>query len=415
VSGLFGAVRWLEYLCFALLGGGVAFLIVCWPEGGAVRGAGRLLTVSALGLLVATLLGLLIQGPYSAGTGLSQLLRGTLVRTTLHGRLGPASEAREVLSLLAAGAASFLVPRLPAAGTRFRRAAAAGWAAATTAIAATWAVSDHASTGVQSPWGIPADIVHLNAMALWMGGLTMLACFALRSPGTPAVMRAVPRFSAIALGCVATIVATGAYQTWREVGDWGALFGTSYGRLVQAKIAGLGALIVLGFLARRLISRGRFPGEGWERAMRRLRRSVAQELGFALAILACTAMLVNTATGREAYAPAVSASQAFNTGGPGGAGRVHVFATPVRLGPNTIQVYFSTAGGKAFVPAQVTAALYFPARSLGPLPVTLIRVAPGQYRTDSATATFTGQWTLQIVVRSDAFDETSVTFPLAIH
>ncbi|HTR92746.1 MAG TPA: copper resistance protein CopC [Trebonia sp.] len=415
VSDLFGAVRWLEYLCFALLGGGVAFLIVCWPEGGAVRGVGRLVTLSAFALLVSTLLGLLLQGPYSAGTGLSQLVSGTLVRTTLHGRLGPASEARELMSLLATGTASFLLPRLPDATQGFRRAAAAGWAVLTTAIAASWAVYDHASTGVQSPWGIPADIVHLDAMALWIGGLAVLAGFALRSPGTPAVMRAVPRFSAIALGCVATIVASGAYQTWREVGSWGALFDTSYGRLIQAKIAGLGALIVLGYVARRLISRGRFPGEGWERAMRRLRRGVAEELAFAAAILACTAMLVNTATGREAYAPTVSASQAFNTGGPGGTGIVHVFATPARLGPNTIQVYLTTAGGRAFVPAQVTAALYFPARNLGPLPVTLTRTAPGQYKTDSAPVTFTGQWTLQIVVRSDAFDETSVTFPLAIH
>jgi hypothetical protein len=33
----------------------------------------------------------------------------------------------------------------------------------------------------------------------------------------------------------------------------------------------------------------------------------------------------------------------------------------------------------------------------------------------NATVTFTGRWTLQLIVRSDAFDETSVTFPLAIH
>jgi copper transport protein len=415
VSALFGVVRWLEYLCFALLAGGVAFLITCWPEGGARRGAARLVTASALGLIATTLLGLLLQGPYAAGAGLSQLFSGALVATTLQGRLGPASEARELMTLLAAGCAGFLLPRLPAATVVFRRAAGAGWAVLATAIAATWAVYDHASTGVQSPWGIPADIVHLDAVALWMGGLVMLACLALRSPGTPAVMRAVPRFSAIALGCVATIVASGAYQTWREVGAWDALFATGYGRLILAKIAGLAVLIVLGYLARRLISRGRFPGEEWEQAMRRLRRSVAAELGVAAVILACTALLVNTATAREAYAPTVSASQAFSTGGQGGTGIVHVFATPARLGPNTVQVYFTTAGGKKFVPAQVTAALRFPARNIGPLPVTLTSTAPGQYRADGATVTFTGQWTLQIVVRSDAFDETSVTFPLTIH
>jgi copper transport protein len=149
--------------------------------------------------------------------------------------------------------------------------------------------------------------------------------------------------------------------------------------------------------------------------MRRLRRSVAAELAVAVVILALTAVLVNTATGREAYAPTVSASQPFNTGGPGGAGTVHVFAAPARLGPNTIEVYFTTAGGQAYVPAQVTAALYFPAKGLGPLPVTLTRTAPGQYRAQDATVTFTGGWTLQVIVRSDAFDETSVTFQVEIH
>jgi len=157
------------------------------------------------------------------------------------------------------------------------------------------------------------------------------------------------------------------------------------------------------------------PGAAWAPVLRRLRRSVAAELGIAAAILAVTAVLVNTATGREAYAPTVSASQAFSTGGPGGSGIVHVDAAPARLGPNTIEVSFTKANGQAFAPAQVTAALYFPARKLGPLPVTLIRTAPGQYRALGATATFTGQWTLQVIVRSDAFDETSVTFPLGIH
>jgi len=274
----------------------------------------------------------------------------------------------------------------------------------------------------------------------------------------------VQRFSAIALGCVIAIVASGAYQTWREVGSWSALADTTYGRLVVAKVTGLIFLIELGYLARRLLRRGLSadallagperpslattaagvtaavmeirhrdqrdgpradagapgdggpdPGAAWAPVLRRLRRSVAAELGIAAAILAVTAVLVNTATGREAYAPTVSASQAFSTGGPGGSGIVHVDAAPARLGPNTIEVSFTKANGQAFAPAQVTAALYFPARKLGPLPVTLIRTAPGQYRALGATATFTGQWTLQVIVRSDAFDETSVTFPLGIH
>jgi copper transport protein len=311
-------------------------------------------------------------------------------------------------------------------------------------------VYDHASTGVQAPWGIPDDIIHLDAMALWIGGLAVLAGFALRDAearggqGLAAAARAVPRFSSIALGCVVALAASGAYQTWREVGSWSALADTTYGRLVVAKITGLFFLIELGYLARRLIRRGlsvdallagrerpplsaagvaagastgvvQGPDTRWAPILRRLRRSVATELGIAAVILAVTAVLVNTATGRESYAPPVSASQAFNTGAAFGAGIAHVLAEPARLGPNAIEISFTRANGQAFLPAQVTAALYFPDRNLGPLPVTLVQTAPGKYRAVNATVTFTGQWRLQVIVRSDAFDESSVTFPLEIH
>jgi copper transport protein len=478
VSGLFAAVRWVEYLCFAVLGGGVAFLIICWPDGGKRRSARRLVWASSLGLLMSTLGGLLLQGPYGAGTGLSQMFSGTLIRQTMGTSLGPASYARELMSVLSAVFAAILLPRLPAASPGARRAYGTAWALLITGVAASWAVYDHASTGVQAPWGVPDDVIHLDAMALWIGGLAALAGFALRGtgPGSVAVARAVPRFSKVAFGCVIALVASGGYETWREVGSWGALFDTGYGKLVLAKIAGLTLLVVLGYLARRFIQRGLsravlapggpgealdsaadpaalsrvtatgtlmladtaansvlvtgpegggpprgshrrrlVPGSGWETSMRRLRRSVALELGMAVVILALSAVLVNTATGREAYAPTVSASQAFNTGGPGGSGVVHIFAGPARLGPNTIEVYFTTAAGRAYQPAQVTAALYYPARNIGPLPVTLSLTAAGQYRAQNATVTFTGQWTLQVIVRSDGFDETSVTVPLKIH
>jgi copper transport protein len=469
VSGLFAVTRWIEYMSYALLCGAVAFLIVCWPEGGRRVGIGRLVLVSWIGLLASTLLGLLLQGPYTAGVGVSALFEPKLVNITMSGKLGTASEARELMALLAGAAAGFLLPRLPTAGRRLRVAAAVVWGILTTALAASWAVYDHASTGIQVPVALPADIIHLDAMAIWIGGLAALAGFALRGAASAGVAVAVPRFSAIALGCVCTIVVSGVYQTWRDVGLWNALFDTPYGRLILGKIAGLLILIVLGYLARRYIQRGlmpaaaaapvlapaaagsgtldgssrilgggsgildessgvpgtaapepgtagpRVPGPDWVPAMRRLRGSVVVELAVAAVILAFTSLLVNTATGREAYAPTVNASQQFNTGGPGGIGTVHLFITPARIGPNTIQVFFTKPGGGTFVPVQVQANLYFNAKGIGPEPVSLETTVPGQYRNDNVTVTFTGQWILQLIIRSDAFDETSVTFPVGIH
>ena len=425
VSTLFAVVRWTEYTSFALMCGAVAFLIVCWPAGARRKGVIRLVSVSWAALLLSTLFGLLLQGPYAADEGIGQLVNAQLVQSTLSGTIGTASQARELMAFLAGGAASLLLPRLSGAGRRMRIILGVTWAILTTAVAASWAVYDHASTGVQAPLGgVPADIIHLDAMAIWIGGLAILAGFTLRGHGqaddddAASAAAAVERFSAIALGCVAVIVASGAYQTWREVGAWDALADTSYGRLILAKVAGLVLLIGLGYLARSYIKHGLRPaadGPSTVAAMGRLRVSVAVELAVAAVILAFTAVLVNTATGRESYAPTVTASQPFNTGGPDGTGTVHVFIGPARLGPNTIDLYFTGASGRDYVPAQVTAELYYPAKALGPITVPLTQTTRGQYRTQLAAFGFTGQWSLVVTVRSDAFDETTVSFPFGVH
>jgi copper transport protein len=427
VSALFTVVRWLEYLTFALLCGAVAFLIVCWPAGARRRDVIRLVTYSWAGLLVSTLLGLLIQGPYAANEGIGELFNPSLVQATLSSKLGTMSQARELMAFLAGGAASLLLPRLPDAGRRGRIAIGAGWAVLTTAVAASWALYDHASTGVQAPLGgVPADIIHLDAMAVWIGGLAVLAGFALRGPADEGVATAVPRFSAISLACVCTIVVSGAYQTWREAGVWQALFDTSYGRLILAKVAGLLVLIALGYLARHYIQRGLrpavrdedldFPRPDWGPAMRLLRRSVAVELLVACVILAFTAILVNVATGREAYAPTFTASAPFAVGGS--AGSVHVFVGPARLGPNTVDVYLTGAApGRGYGAAVVTAALSYPAGHRGPTPVTMTRTAAGQYQTQGAVLGNTGQWTLTVTVRGapGGTGASTVSFSFGVH
>jgi copper transport protein len=156
------------------------------------------------------------------------------------------------------------------------------------------------------------------------------------------------------------------------------------------------------------------PGPQWLPAMRLLRRSVAVELLVAAVILAFTAILVNVATGREAYAPTFTASQPIDLGGAGGAGTVHVFVGPARLGPNTIDVYFTGAHGGSDAPTGVTATLSFPAGQQGPTALDLTETAPGQYQTQSAVAGNTGQWTLTVTVHGASRTSTA-TFSFGVH
>lgn len=54
-------------------------------------------------------------------------------------------------------------------------------------------------------------------------------------------------------------MATGTYQAWRDGGTWGALFETTYGRLLLVKIVAICALVALGNLARQRVQRLRVP------------------------------------------------------------------------------------------------------------------------------------------------------------
>jgi copper transport protein len=149
--------------------------------------------------------------------------------------------------------------------------------------------------------------------------------------------------------------------------------------------------------------------------LRRLRWSVAAEAVIATAVLAVTAVLVNTPTARETFTQPASAAVAFNTGGPGGRGSVSVTMTPAVLGPNRIRVSVTGTTDRPYRPRQIQISLELPARHLGPLAVALTPAGPGRYASAPVTVTITGQWQLRITIRSDAFDETTVAVPVSVH
>lgn len=281
VSALYGIGRGVAYGAFALLVGVAAFVLLCWPRGAQTRSVQRLLMGGWVGLLAATVAVLLLRGPYEQATGLGQALNLSLVRGTLDERLGTALAAR--LLLLAAGGVflSLLVGQLgqqegpderllaPTGDPeedelrRLERRAAerplrearlalgAGGALLALGLAATWAAADHAAVGIQVWVALPFDMLHLIAMACWLGGLVALL-FALRDG---AGASAAERFSRVAMVSVAALVATGVYQAWRGVGSWGALVDTEYGRLLLIKVGLVLLMLAAAWFSRRWTAR----------------------------------------------------------------------------------------------------------------------------------------------------------------
>jgi len=272
----FGTVRWVAFCCFALLIGAVCFVLWCWPAGASSALVLRL-TMGAWSGLAASVLGaLLLQGVYGAGQGVGKVFWPNVLHSTLYSRYGRALGIRLILVIVALFVFTWILGSLRAEGRdRDRRAtvtASVVWGVLAAGLAATWAAADHAGTGIQVPLALPADIIHLSSVALWMGGLVMLAAIVLRRPkgrssdrkgraATEDTILAVERFSPIALGCVVAILVTGTYQAWRGVGTWVALVDTVYGRLLLIKIAAMGVLIALGYLARIRIAALRSPAK----------------------------------------------------------------------------------------------------------------------------------------------------------
>ncbi|WP_435846407.1 copper resistance CopC/CopD family protein [Streptomyces fradiae] len=265
VGQLYDIGRYVSYAGFTVFVGGCAFILACWPRGASVRPVRRLVAYGWVAFTTATLALLMLRGPYTGSGRLGDAFDPGVLQGVLDTRTGAALTSR----LLLAGVAALFVAALfgPYArreGPGDRRDLAYGLAAGGTVVAAgiagTWALSEHASTGVQPALAMPLDVLHLLAVAAWLGGLAALAVALYREPSIERA--AVGRFSRLAFGAVAVLAATGLYQSWRQVGSWSALTGTAYGQLLLLKLGLVAVLLGVGWVSRGWTRRLAEPARG---------------------------------------------------------------------------------------------------------------------------------------------------------
>ncbi|MFF8572874.1 copper resistance CopC/CopD family protein [Streptomyces sp. NPDC015408] len=256
VGTLYGFGRYVSYAGFAVLVGGAAFVLACWPRGSGVRVVQRVVVSGWLALTAATLMLLLLRGSYTGSGKAGDILDLNLLGEVLQTKTGAALVSR---LLLLAAAALFVAVLFGAYDKRedeekrdLTFGLAVGGAVVASGLAATWAMSEHASVGLQAGLAMPADIVHLLAVATWFGGLTALLAALYRGPAdTPVPAVAVRRFSRVAFGSVVALVVTGTYQSWRQLGSWTAFTETRYGQLLLVKIGLVAVLVGIAYLSRR--------------------------------------------------------------------------------------------------------------------------------------------------------------------
>ncbi|MBC2902776.1 copper resistance protein CopC [Streptomyces cupreus] len=448
-AALHKIARYLAYLAAAVLIGTAAFIVVCRPpEPGVLR---RPLVIGWWTLLGTTLALLVLRAPYETGEGPAAALDPEAFVRTLTGRPGLALLARLVLLLLTAacflrlsstgkGRGAVLDLAAPPRGrdqprrSRTRRTTLLGTAIG---LPLTWAASDHASAGIQVPLAMASSALHLLATAVWLGGLTALLITLHRSHLTPAT---VTRFSRLAFASVTVLAVTGVYQSWRGLGSWDALTGTTYGRLLTLKLAAVALLLGAAAVSRRWTARLATVEAGTvvpekvpepaggpplpepppqppptDAHRRALRRSVLAEVTVGVVVLVITTVLTGTLPGRAAEAaeaaPPVGGTVAvtvpFDVGTPGGTGKVELTLDPGRVGDNALQaVVFGPDGGLSTVP-ELRVSFTLPAQDVGPLDAELTDQG-GYWANSFVDLPLAGTWTMKITVRVSEIDQVSM-------
>ncbi|MFJ6367077.1 copper resistance CopC/CopD family protein [Streptomyces virginiae] len=519
----YGIARYAAYAGFTVLVGGAAFILLCWRRGAAERPLQKLVVRAWVTLTAATLAMLVLRTPYTGSGSFSDVFDLDGLRAVLETKTGASLVSR----LLLLGAAALFVAVL--FGVYARRVAglgpdeagrsdgadgadesdpadeaegpddtsdltfglAIGGAVVAGGIAATWALSEHASTGIQPGIAMPADILHLMAVAMWLGGLAALLVALHKVPGIERA--AVRRFSRVAFVSVLVLAVTGVYQSWRQLGSWSALTGTEYGQLLLLKVGLVAVLLGIAYVSRRWTTRlaeaptdaeaavASVPavaavGQGSDdvsretasgavsegsdvsretepvavpadperaaqlarqRAAREsalekrvrdadpdragLRRSVLAEAAIAVILLTVTTVLTSTEPGRTMEREAGRGSTAtavpdravkitlpFDTGGPNGKGSVRFELDPGRVGANTLHLWSESADGTPFDLPEIKVAFTLPAKDIGPLPLVPERAAPGHWTASGVQLPLTGEWRIDVTVRTSDIDQTTV-------
>ena len=409
-TAVLDVARWLSFAGFALIAGCWLALSV-WPGGRTDRRARALAWSGVTGAAIGTVAETLLQGPYTAGTGLSQVTRWQLLDSTLHTAFGEYHCVR--LVLIGVLALFFGAALGPVAEAQPRRLLLplGFFAALLGAVAFTFAEIGHPATTSPAWFSVADDMAHIASMAVWLGGLAYLALSVFPRRDADEIRVVLPVFSRVALVAVAVIAASGTYLALRGVQTTDALFTTTYGWLVVIKVSLLLGIVAVANAARTALNRrddsGRRDPAG---SAERVRRSVLVEIVLAVGVLVATSVLVAQPRGKEALA-VVRARPRSASADMGGGRTVTVTLDPGKHGDVSATVEFS-AGPQ---PQQVTATAVLPSKELGPIPLDLRPNGRDVYGASGVLLPSAGTWRIDLVVTTSTFSATTASVSIHLY
>jgi len=279
-------LRWLYFVCLALVIGGLAFRLVVLPRA-VPRSFERVFYGLALGGVAAGIqigiVAFLIRAEDALQLPFNRFLYGDLTPFADGTRFGEAFVAMTLgfalvtalvfLAWLTDRPRPFLWPAL----------------VLSLGLASGLSLSGHSAVDPPaSKWSELADWVHLSAASLWAGGVVMLLVVFLTAP----VLRrqAFVEFARIAPLLIGLLLAAGIYLSVLRLPALHDLWSSGYGHVLLVKLALVALALAWGGVHHFLVE----PRLGRPDVQSRVRGSLAGEMAVGLAVLLVAAFLVNS-------------------------------------------------------------------------------------------------------------------------
>lgn len=284
-AGPLGLSRLLISLGVAVLFGSLVLIAVAWPEGVEYILTVRFLRSAWLLTLAVAVFNTACVAARITGKGIGSSLSPTSWKSLTDTTPGIAALARVIFVLLA-GWVVMRPERVIDPATQLPALALPGLAVATLGFTR--------SGGQLAYLGYAAGMAHALAMAVWLGGLILLARVVLAGPGEEDLVHAVRGFARISNPALLITILTGFIQMYRL--DWGQIFTSSHGQVLFLKSIAVGVMVFLGVAARQFIKErvARVDSMTGQLAVR-LRRAVGIEAVCGVIVLGLTAWMLSLA------------------------------------------------------------------------------------------------------------------------
>jgi len=286
------------------------------------------------------------------------------------------------------------------------------------ALTALIAYSGHAAGTPGTAGGVhlASDMLHLTAAGAWLGALPALVLLLTAAAAggemwQAAAVRAVRRFSTLGIAAVATLIVTGAINSWNLLDGPRDLIATGYGKLLLAKLGLFGIMLVFAAVNRVRLT-PRLPQRA---AMTALVRNTMAEIVLGLGVLSIVAALGVTEPG----AHAAHAGTAI----PPDAAFVHIHTSeimaevtiePGHPGRTQVSIRVMHEDGSEF-PAKAVALALDPPNAQAPAKLRpAVRQSDGTWLVGEIELAAPGVWTARVIVDTGGKEPLVVDGPIVI-